>query len=400
MSWPWRISRDVHFRYFAHAVRVRLLISPDQYLLVLGTVNDSFGTFPFSIAFTRATPELPALILFGLGALIWAGCKGQAQSCSTLFSRFRPVPTLMLVLAVVWSSTASATTVTTVSPRTVEIANPGATLDLLAYSQFTDANGKTVMNQTASDPVVAGATIKPTTTLVPVPKAGFSPVVGIQGVAKPATRRNVSSSFGGPTFSEAGRITYIPPADAMQPSKNGILDASAAHSIDRQGVGKGFSALRGVDPYMLPMGVYDSPVIIDLISFSVSPGDFGYASLFATDSRFMDPLWVLNVVAFGLTDSGNLSWDVSFSSNPLLHLNDTTIANQVTRDLRNSGGALTNYALFHTVYDVSVSSTVYGEGVEAIAGTAVPEPSTLMLITNGALFCLGIWYCRRGRPVA
>jgi len=206
------------------------------------------------------------------------------------------------------------------------------------------------------------------------------------------TVTSTSSSGGG--GSDDARITYIPPADMMMPSMNGILDASAAHSIETQKT-KGFSAVKGVDPDMLPMGMYDYPVTINLLSLSVSPGDFGYASVFATDSRFTDPLWVLNVIGTAPTTSSSLSLNVSFSSNPLLALDDMAITNRVKRDLQNSGGTLSNYSLFHTTYDVSVSGTVYGEGVEAIAGTAVPEPSTLALIVNGGLLSVAVWWGRR-----
>jgi hypothetical protein len=63
----------------------------------------------------------------------------------------------------------------------------------------------------------------------------------------------------------------------MQPSKNGTLDASAASSIVRPGIGQGFSAVRGVNPDTLPGGSrYGSRVTITALSLSVSPGDFGY----------------------------------------------------------------------------------------------------------------------------
>ena len=116
-------------------------------------------------------------------------------------------------------------------------------------------------------------------------------------------------------------------------------------------------------------------------------------SLFATDSRFTSPLWVLNILATAPT-SGSLNLDVSFSSNPLLGLDDMAITKQVKEDLQKSNGTLSDYSLFDTTYDVSVP-TDYGEGLEAMVGNAVPEPSTLALAASGGLLGLGVWWRRR-----
>ncbi|MBL8352451.1 MAG: PEP-CTERM sorting domain-containing protein [Burkholderiaceae bacterium] len=282
---------------------------------------------------------------------------------------------------------AVATSVTVVSPRTVPITNPGATLDLLAYSEFTDAAGKTVKNKVASDPVVAGASIRPTTDRVPVPAAGLAPVVGFTGMnPKPAARRSVDSGSSGGLAGFDGRITYIPANDATMPSKQGTLYASAAHSIAVPGVGQGFSAVRGVDPDPLSAGAYDYTVWIDQLALDVSPGDTAWAGLFATDSRFTDPLWTLQVVATRPLAAGGIVWDIGFSSQGLFGLDDQAIRARVRRDLLAGGGQLSRYTLFSAPYDLPLAIT-YGEGLDA-GVTTVPEPTTPMLLLFGGLVLL------------
>lgn len=285
---------------------------------------------------------------------------------------------------------AAAISVTVVSPRTVPITNPGATLDLLAYSEFTDAAGKTVKNKVASDPVVAGASIRPTTNLVPVPAAGLAPVVGFTGMnPKPAARRSVDSGSSGGLAGFDGRITYIPANDAMMPSKQGTLYASAAHSITVPGVGQGFSAVRGVDPDLLSAAAYDYTVWIDQLALDLSPGDTAWAGMFATDSRFTDPLWTLQVVARRPIAATGTRWDISFSSQSLLGLDDLAIRDRVRSDLLSGSGQLSQYTLFAATYDLPLAIT-YGEGLDA-GVTTVPEPTTLTLMLFGALLLLARW---------
>jgi hypothetical protein len=127
------------------------------------------------------TIELLSSILMVLAVMVIVALVARtlknAPSHLTKFGRWRGFLAGALVVAVAWPSLSQAgTMVTVISPRTIKVTNPGATLDLLAYSESTDMNGKTVKNGVASNGVVAGATIKPLTNLVPVPKEGFSPV--------------------------------------------------------------------------------------------------------------------------------------------------------------------------------------------------------------------------------
>ncbi len=288
---------------------------------------------------------------------------------------------------------AMATTVTLISPRTVPISTPGATLDLLAYSEFTDQMGMTSKNVVATDPVVNGASIRPLTDKVVIPKTGLVPVIGITGAAKPAARRIVNSCSSGCFSGIDGRITYIPPADATQPSMNGLLDASAAHRIERPGIGVGFSAVRGVDPDLITAGTYDLNMVITQLSLDVSSGEFGYAALFATDARFTSPLWSLEVTATSTT-----SPTVAFTSMPLLGLDDGAIQSRVRQDLVAGSGTLTSYTLFHALYSVP-AATMYGEGLIAIAG-AVPEPTMAVLWLVGLASLLPLAFARRYRANA
>jgi hypothetical protein len=142
----------------------------------------------------------------------------------------------------------------------------------------------------------------------------------------------------------------------------------------------GAAAAQAEDPYVLPAGVYQhySYTVNDVIlQLDPAKPELVAASFFATDSRFQAPLWSLGVSATGVLNS-NSDLDVSFTSNPILGLDDALISSQARDAFTVSSGTaeLKSFTLFDTTYNVSQDIT-YSEGTNG-AVESIPEPSALV----------------------
>jgi hypothetical protein len=159
----------------------------------------------------------------------------------------------------------------------------------------------------------------------------------------------------------------------------------------------GEAAGEAKDPFTLLPGTYDYAFTIAGITLETdTERDFAGVSAFATDSRFSDPLWVLEIGVLGLlSDIGDII--IGFDSNAILGLDDTVIENQLRDAFIVSSGTATlaTFELFDTTYEVD--QTIVGSiGLNAGVTRAVPEPATFALFGVG-LVVFG--FTRRSRRV-
>jgi hypothetical protein len=146
---------------------------------------------------------------------------------------------------------------------------------------------------------------------------------------------------------------------------------------------------------MLAPGVYEYSVVIDVLLETDQPGDFAGVEFFATDSRFPEPLWLLQIIAEDFIASvSDLILD--FTSNPILGLDDEVVEDEALAAFVISGGqaSLSSYLLFSTSYVVDQTIT-FAEGVEA-GIVAVPEPSGALLMLTGMVILLVVGRLRPG----
>jgi len=152
---------------------------------------------------------------------------------------------------------------------------------------------------------------------------------------------------------------------------------------------EGRAAAEAIDPYSIEPGVYSNYgfTITNAELLPGAVGAFAGIDFFANDSRFTSPLWYLGVVATEpVITAADLT--ISFTSNPILGLDDALVASQLRDAFTISGGqaTLSSYTLFNTTYVVDVP-TIYSDGVGA-GVQSVPEPTSITL-TMLALLSLG-----------
>lgn len=261
-------------------------------------------------------------------------------------------------------------------------AGGGATLDLLAFS----ASGGVTNGATGNTVPGVPAAVRPADEICVPGFFGicfslfgfdilgdtFAPPFGFRGAAKPAVGGLVTSRTG-PALGTAG---FNPAAGPGFP--NGALTATA---VVLEGAA-GEAAAEAVDPFILPPGDYDYAYLIDEMVLSAGvTSEFTGVGLFATDSRFSEPLWSFGVAVEGMLGSKS-DLMIDFVSNSILALNDTLIEQNVfdAFSVLNGVATLTSFELFDTIYPVD-QDVSFSTGVNA--GTSVPEPTTALLFGIG-----------------
>jgi hypothetical protein len=214
----------------------------------------------------------------------------------------------------------------------------------------------------------------------------YGPSVGLSGATGPGISGLVVSASPNST-GVVGIADWSDPAskmtaDAAVPS--GFFGSAAAHAAD---------------PYVLPASVYEhySYTVNDpTLQLDPAQPEVVAASFFATDSRFQAPLWSLGVSATGVLNS-NSDLDVTFTSNPILGLDDALIASQARDAFTVSSGTaeLKSFTLFDTTSNVSQDIT-YSEGTNG-AVESLPELSALVqsLVLGLGVAALAWWWTAR-----
>jgi hypothetical protein len=229
----------------------------------------------------------------------------------------------------------------------------------------------------------------------------YAPLVGVADAPKPSTgERTVTSTSGG----ALGAVTYVAPSVG---APKGSLTAQAQLADGT----KGSAAAEGIDPVHVSPGVYNYDYLINNMSLDLTGADFAGGLLFATDSRFSDPLWSLTTVLRPITGSGvchgrtllgDLSreecLDIFFVSNPILGLQGAFIEAAVRNAFTISDGmaTLSSFELFNTTYPVD-QPILFSEGNDGSlmsAGT-IPEPSTMALLSLWSVMLFGYRWLRR-----
>jgi len=209
--------------------------------------------------------------------------------------------------------------------------------------------------------------------------------VGVLGA--PKTTRTITSISG-----KASSFAQFQAAGAGAPA-----EIRAFASVDPAVTGT--AAAEAIDPYGINAGLYDYSFFISELSLGTTATSLAGANFFAIDSRFDELLWRLDVEATGLIDD-NRDLLIAFVSNPILNLNDDVIAAQVRNEFSVSNGSalLESFQLFKTLYPVD-QSILFGEGVDAGTKEAIPEPSSVTLLTAAMLGLCGYVLQRRRRAV-
>jgi hypothetical protein len=231
----------------------------------------------------------------------------------------------------------------------------------------------------------------------------YAPLVGVADALKPSTgERTVTSTSGG----ALGAATYVPP------TVGAATESLTAQAQLATGV-IGSAAAQGVDPVLVLPGSFNYDYVINNMSLDLTGADFAGGLLFATDSRFSDPLWSLTTVLRPITGSGvchgrtlfgDLSreecLDVFFVSHPILGLQGAFIEADVRNAFTISDGmaTLSSLELFNTMYPVDQPIS-FSEGNDAsvMSTGAIPEPSTMALLSLWSVMLFGYRWAPRAR---
>jgi PEP-CTERM motif len=292
-----------------------------------------------------------------------------SEICRSMSSLLTVIATLTLAIA---RCNASYIAADLYNPN-VPNATPGATYNLLAYSiQIIPFPG-------GPNQLVSGGTF----TIFPIVVSSFglftpllrsySPTYTTGGLTTGPGASVVSASDGNGSGGPYGIAAFIPGTPnivALTAKTNGALGAAAAQAVD---------------PETLSPGTYsDYSPTIDLTDLELdSTGDSAAVNFYATDSRFSTPLWYLSMWASGQLN-GKSDLNISFTSNPILGLNNSLVAANVLSDLTVAGGqafSTSPIALFTTTYTVDQQIT-YSQDVVGYAD-AVPEPASWALVCGG-----------------
>lgn len=263
---------------------------------------------------------------------------------------------------------------------TVPNATPGATYNLLAYSI------EILPDPAGPNKSVSGGTF----TIFPIVVSSFglftpllrsySPTYTTGGLTTGPAASVDSASFGNGVAGPYGIASFLPGTPnlvALTAKTNGALGAAAAQAID---------------PETLSPGTYsDYSPTIDLTDLELDgTGDSAAVNFYATDSRFSTPLWYLSIWASGQLN-GDSDLNISFTSNPLLGLNDSLVAANVLSDLTVGNGQAFStlpITLFTATYIVNQQIT-YSQDVVGYAD-AVPEPASWALLCGG-IAAMAFW---------
>jgi hypothetical protein len=234
--------------------------------------------------------------------------------------------------------------------------------------------------------------------------SAYAPLVGAADVTNPSIEeRTVTSTSGG----ALGAATYGAPTGAV-PNRTPVAQAQLADGA------RGSAAAEGIDSVTVSPGVYNYDYVINNMSLGLTGADFAAGLLFATDSEFSDPLWSLTTVLRPITGNGvchgrslvgDLSreecLDVFFVSNPILGLQGAFVEAAVRDAFTISDGmaTLSSLDLFNTMFPVD-QPILFSEGNDASvmsAGAAIPEPSTMALLSLWIVMLLGYCWAPRAR---
>jgi hypothetical protein len=234
-------------------------------------------------------------------------------------------------------------------------------------------------------------------TLIAALNSTYAPLVGVASAPKPSTGEQTVTSTSGGTL---GAVTYVAPGEAVPKER---LTAQAQLTDGAMGS----AAAEGNDPIPVLPGLYNYDYVINNMSMDLTGADFAGGLLFATDSRFQDPLWSLTTVLRPKTGNGvchgrivvsdlagEECLDVFFVSNPILGLQGAFIEADVRNAFTISDGiaTLNSFDLFDTIYLVD-QPIMFSEGNDAsLMGVgAIPEPSTIALLSLWSMMLVG--YC-------
>lgn len=161
-------------------------------------------------------------------------------------------------------------------------------------------------------------------------------------------------------------------------------------------------AAEAVHSFPVNAGIYDYGWVTNINIYMDDYTESGCSgmSAWAMDSRFSEPLWLLVVLGRYPVKTADDLW-IGFSSNPVLGLDDSAVAQMLRDAFRFEEGTFTtwegidiehrcysasvqDYSLFHTTYQVDVP-IIYSEGLNT---ASVPEPATVALFGLGALVLL------------
>jgi hypothetical protein len=234
----------------------------------------------------------------------------------------------------------------------------------------------------------------------------YAPLVGAADAPKPSTgERTVTATSGG----ALGAVTYLAPSVG---APKGTLTAQAQLADGT----KGSAAAEGIDPVPVLPGLYNYDYVINNMSLDLTGADFAGGLLFASDTRFSDPLWSLTTVLRPITGSGvcrgrtllgDLSreecLDVFFVSNPILGLQGAFIEADVRNAFTISDGmaTLSSFELFKTMYPVNQPIS-FSEGNDASVTSvgAIPEPSTIALLSFWSVLLFGYRWLPRAQNLS
>jgi len=219
-----------------------------------------------------------------------------------------------------------------------------------------------------------------------------SPVLGVNNRAKPANpydRETVGSTSG--AFRGFGSVNV----KSARTAKDAIY--ASASCVDDIGAAGAASAIV-YDPYAIDPGIYSIyNHAIDMTLINPGAQDFGGVLYAATDSRYTDPLWELQVWA----DHPVLTADdlnVQFTFNPeamadgvltdsTFTLTDSAMEARIRSNIDLSSGlpTLTGFNLFpdNVVYNVSGTEPIqYGVNSGAALALDTPEPGAFALLAG------------------
>jgi hypothetical protein len=253
-----------------------------------------------------------------------------------------------------------------------------------------------ILSTYENDPATAFA-------LIAALNSTYAPLVGVADAPKPATgERTVTSTSGG----ALGAVTYVAPSGE---APKGSLTAQAQVADGAIG---GVAA-EGIDAVSVLPGLYNYDYVINNMSLDPTGADFAGGLLSATDSRFPGPLWSLTTVLRPITGSGvchgrpllgDLSreecLDVFFVSNPILGLQGAFMEADVRNAFTVSNGmaTLSAFELFNTMYPVDQPiSLSEGNDASVMSAEAIPEPSTMSLLSLWSVMLIGYGWAPRAR---